>query len=388
MTDVGIEVRRKSSFAAGILVLLLMCAGMSPAHSVSSTLTNPIQEKLTAEAQKLAATSNSATSAEDSLDAVRSRLLEAQELESTAIALQEEAVERQKLIEHRVAKKMKDVARSKKELEISRQKIWSLARQNYISGGDGQELEILLSANDTNDFAVATETLLRTSRENNDLFEIAGTNLQKVSKELVELEALKKEADATAVEAGKQLAEARKQRQIRQEAQNQIEALTQTRQQQLAANTQSAAELREIYNKLVSIKGAKYVKGSVGVGRSPKEAIQWALQHLGAGTEYNGQCLRFVDQAYAVTGRKQNRAIDQWTAALAAGKGHPGDTNPPIGAHLFWLSSNPARHIAIYAGQGMVISTGVNGGRVGLVPWDYFAGYGPYLGWATPYYGG
>lgn len=379
--------RRSGSFVAGLVVLLLVLSGMSPAHGASSTVTNPIQEKLTTGAHKLAATSNSATNAADSLEAVHIRLVEAQKLESTASALQKEAAQRQKLIGHRVAKKTKDLARSKKELELSRQKIWSIARQNYISGGDGQELQILLSANDTTDFAIAAETMQRTSRENNELFQTAGTNLQQVSKELAELEVLKKEADVNAVEAEKQLAEATKQRQIRQEAQDQIVALTQANHQQVAANTQSAAELREIYNKLVSVKGAKYVKGSVGVGRSPKEAVQWALQYLGAGTEYNGQCLRFVDHAYAVTGKQQMRAIDQWTAALAAGKGHPGDANPPIGAHLFWHSSNPARHIAIYAGQGMVISTGVNGGRVGLVPWDYFAGYGPYLGWATPYYG-
>ena len=379
--------QRRGSFVAGIIALLLVLAGMSPAYSASSTLTNPNKEKLTTGAQKLAETSNSATSAADSLDAVRNRLAEAQRLEAAAGALRDEAVQRQQAIRHRVAKKTKDVTRSKKELEASRQKIWSIARQNYISGGDGQELQILLSANDTTDFAVAAETLLRASRENNDLFQTAGTNLQKVSKELAELEALKKEADATALEAERQLAEASKQRQLRQEAQDQIVALTQSNNQYSAANTQSAAELREIYNKLVSVKGAKYVTGSVGVGRSPKAAVQWALQYLGAGTEFNGQCLRFVDQAYAATGRQQMRAIDQWTAALGAGKGHPGDTNPPIGAQVFWLSSNPARHIAIYAGQGMVISTGVNGGRVGLVPWDYFAGYGPYLGWASPYYG-
>ena len=43
--------------------------------------------------------------------------------------------------------------------------------------------------------------------------------------------------------------------------------------------------------------------------------------------------------------------------------------------------------MALYAGGGMVLTTGAEGGRVGLVTMQHLDSYGPYLGWAEAYYG-
>jgi len=132
--------------------------------------------------------------------------------------------------------------------------------------------------------------------------------------------------------------------------------------------------------------GSGYIGGS-GTRRSGRQAVAWAMRWIGGGSEYQHQCLRFVDDAYQPSGDRVGTAIAQWYRAVDAGVGHPGDRTPPIGAQVFWRSGNPARHIALYAGDGLVVTTDADGYHVGLVTMDYLDGWGPYLGWASPYYG-
>lgn len=120
-------------------------------------------------------------------------------------------------------------------------------------------------------------------------------------------------------------------------------------------------------------------------GRTPAQAVAWLNKHLGMGGVFN-QCLRLADDAYNPTGGRLPRAIDQWNRAKKAGYAHPGDRNPPPGAQVFWWSSNPARHIATAVGGGYII--GNVGDTVQKKKFSFYNGYGPYLGWAEPYYGG
>ena len=46
---------------------------------------------------------------------------------------------------------------------------------------------------------------------------------------------------------------------------------------------------------------------------------------------------------------------------------------------------NPAGHIATYVGRGLVV-TNMPSGRVKIVSWSSVDRWGPYLGWAPPYY--
>jgi hypothetical protein len=125
---------------------------------------------------------------------------------------------------------------------------------------------------------------------------------------------------------------------------------------------------------------------TIGTGRSARSAVAWALSQVGTGWDYHNQCLRFVDDAYDVSHSRMGTAVSQYYRALDAGYAHPGNRNPPVGAQVFWQTSNPARHIAIYAGGGMVISTDAANGAIGFVPMSTLDRWGPYLGWATPYY--
>lgn len=53
---------------------------------------------------------------------------------------------------------------------------------------------------------------------------------------------------------------------------------------------------------------------------------------------------------------------------------------------MFWKTSNPAGHIATYVGNGKAV-TNMPGGKVKKIDWKKMNKWGPYLGWAEPFYG-
>jgi hypothetical protein len=124
-----------------------------------------------------------------------------------------------------------------------------------------------------------------------------------------------------------------------------------------------------------------------GTGFTAKEAaarlVSWARSGMGG---YHNQCLRLADDAYGVTGARTSTALAQWSRARAAGVGHPGGKDIPVGAQMFWRTDHPAGHIAVYVGNGKVV-TNVPGGAVEIMDWTEINEWGPYLGWANPYYG-
>jgi hypothetical protein len=124
-----------------------------------------------------------------------------------------------------------------------------------------------------------------------------------------------------------------------------------------------------------------------GTTYSAKQAaarlVGWARSGTGG---YPNQCLRLADDAYGAKGPRTTTALAQWARAKAAGLGHPDSRDIPVGAQMFWRTSHPAGHIAVYVGDGKVV-TNVPGGAVEIVPWRDLNEWGPYLGWANPYYG-
>ena len=124
---------------------------------------------------------------------------------------------------------------------------------------------------------------------------------------------------------------------------------------------------------------------SYGTQYSPNEAVerlrQWADEGRGG---YHDQCLRLADDAYG-GGARTSTAMAQWQRAVSAGVGHRRDRNPPVGAQMFWMTSNPAGHIATYVGHGKV-ATNMPGGQIEIVDISAMDSWGPYQGWAAPYY--
>lgn len=109
----------------------------------------------------------------------------------------------------------------------------------------------------------------------------------------------------------------------------------------------------------------------------------------------DGKCAGLCDHlagwiwGYANSGYVSARV--HWGVMLASGNAHPGDTNIPIGALMFW-DTGPYGHVATYVGGGYVVSnyTGPNGTNVYKVPASTFsASWGaPYLGWSMPVFAG
>jgi len=101
-------------------------------------------------------------------------------------------------------------------------------------------------------------------------------------------------------------------------------------------------------------------------------------------------CLGFVSTAYGGTFAGYYSAATAADAVAAAGGMHETSVeDTPRGAILWWgrTPANPYGHAAIYAGNGMVISTDVTGrGTIGIVPFEWFATHWghPYMGWSSP----
>ena len=124
----------------------------------------------------------------------------------------------------------------------------------------------------------------------------------------------------------------------------------------------------------------------VGTTRSPARAVAYLLSLAQAHTTgYWGRCLTLADDAYMPRGPRLQTAFDQWYRAKDAGVAHPKDEDPPLGAQMFWDPGHYAGHIATYVGDGKAV-TNMPDGSVRAIDWHRMNDWGPYLGWADPYY--
>ncbi len=124
----------------------------------------------------------------------------------------------------------------------------------------------------------------------------------------------------------------------------------------------------------------------VGVTRSPAKAVDYLLELADARVGgYWGQCLKLADDAYMPKGPRVGTAFDQWYRAKDAGVAHPKDRNPPVGAQMFWDPGHSAGHIATYVGDDKAV-TNMPDGTVKAIKWRAMNDWGPYLGWAPPFY--
>lgn len=128
------------------------------------------------------------------------------------------------------------------------------------------------------------------------------------------------------------------------------------------------------------------VAAAVDATGAEQGAVAWAQARVGQDI-YDGLCLAFVVDAYSQGGGvdigSAPAAVDYWN-----GHGdlqHPGDTNAPYGALVFWgaTSANPYGHVGISLSDGTVISTYERSNHtvhVFSMAERNAAGY-PYLGW-------
>lgn len=97
-------------------------------------------------------------------------------------------------------------------------------------------------------------------------------------------------------------------------------------------------------------------------------------------------CEGYMTRAYG-NGGGYPTAISHWNAAGPRTMGST--TVPPRGALVFWHTSNPAGHVALSLGNGIIESTDFNGtsyqaGQLGIGPISAIDKWGPRLGWRAP----
>jgi hypothetical protein len=266
-------------------------------------------------------------------------------------------------------------------------KIAAIARQNYINGNESVELGLLLEARDPADFATQVEAIKRTARGNDVIFEQLAVLQAQLAETLAQLKALEQQVVNQERVAQDRRDDANRQRNSAANARAEIARLIEVSKNSLAQSLELRGQVKKQYEELQArLMAASGIANAKGTGRNAQQALAWAMKWVGGGSRYDGLCLGFVDDAYDPKGGRMPTAISQWYRAKRAGVAHPGDRTPPVGAQMFWWSGNAARHIGMYAGGGMVITTGAFGGRVGLRTQEDMDAWGPYLGWADAYY--
>lgn len=139
----------------------------------------------------------------------------------------------------------------------------------------------------------------------------------------------------------------------------------------------------------------EFKDGPAKYGARAQIAVQRALSFVGRAERAcsDGKCYQKCDHlAGDIWGYPEASgyysAKEHWFSAVRQGVAYPGDTNPPIGALLFW-DTGYYGHVATYIGNGYVVSNlsnGPSGPNVYKVPATLFTeSWGaPYYGWADP----
>ena len=125
------------------------------------------------------------------------------------------------------------------------------------------------------------------------------------------------------------------------------------------------------------------------VGPAQSAALDWARSKLGA-ADYDGFCQRFVHDAYLYGAGVEIGVSDAnayWNNHPELQ--HPGDTNPPPGALVYWgpTPNNEYGHVALAEGGDTVISSTERSTHViheFSIADRNSSGYYPYQGWLMP----
>lgn len=122
------------------------------------------------------------------------------------------------------------------------------------------------------------------------------------------------------------------------------------------------------------------------------DAVARALRLVG-GHGYYQLCARLAANIWGRPRAGYYSAAEQWQHMVAIGKAHPNDRQLPVGALVFWATGGLYGHVAVYVGNGRIVSNDINdrfsgeGGvyevEFGLIESRWGA---TYLGWAPPIY--
>jgi hypothetical protein len=103
-------------------------------------------------------------------------------------------------------------------------------------------------------------------------------------------------------------------------------------------------------------------------------------EHLShGGNQFSKYCAQYAENAVTGGAGLYNRALD-WQNEARKLDALNTTKQAPAGVPVFFNTSNPAKHVAISAGNGMIWSTDGAGNRIAKVPQSRFGGY---AGWTS-----
>jgi hypothetical protein len=121
-------------------------------------------------------------------------------------------------------------------------------------------------------------------------------------------------------------------------------------------------------------------------------AVAKAMAMVGQ-TGYHQLCARLAANIWGRDRAGYVSAAEQWNAMVDSAQARQGDRRPPLGALVFWSTSGPYGHVAVYVGAGRIVSNDIGDSSPGIGG-VYLTEIGSiesrwnatYLGWAPPIY--
>ncbi|MFI7067091.1 CHAP domain-containing protein [Kribbella sp. NPDC050124] len=157
---------------------------------------------------------------------------------------------------------------------------------------------------------------------------------------------------------------------------------------------------RSNYEAAVRLVASKPSVGSCGSWRAgdtdqlpgADTAVHRALELVGSHGYYQ-LCARLASNIWGRSHSGYASAAEQWAQMVSTENAHPDDRRPPVGALLFWSTDGPYGHVAVYVGNGRIVSNDI-GDRLPGQGGVYLVDVGAieerwgatYLGWAPPIY--
>lgn len=134
------------------------------------------------------------------------------------------------------------------------------------------------------------------------------------------------------------------------------------------------------------------VGDSTGEIPGADDAVARALRLVGDHGYYQ-LCARLAANIWGRPRAGYVSAAEQWRQMVAGGNVHTADRRPPVGALLFWDTGGPYGHVAVYVGNGRIVSNDIGDhvpgeGGVYLVAFEVIESKwgATYLGWSPPIY--
>jgi hypothetical protein len=132
--------------------------------------------------------------------------------------------------------------------------------------------------------------------------------------------------------------------------------------------------------------------GTAGQLPGADQAVARAMRLVGSHGYYQ-LCARLAANVWGRPRAGYFSAAEQWRQMVATDNAHPRDRRPPAGALVFWEDGGPYGHVAVYVGDGRIVSNDIGDdvpgeGGVYLVDFGLIESKwgATYLGWAPPIY--